>query len=122
MLVSVSPEVDMSANELILTEADGGKEVSVPAGGTIIVRLPANPSTGYSWHFITGFDDSFVRLVRHAYTRDPAPEGVVGSGGTAEITFTAGESGKGWLRFIYLRPWERDVDAESIWQVLVSIA
>ncbi|APR79616.1 Hypothetical protein A7982_04963 [Minicystis rosea] len=111
----------MSANELILTESDKGKEVSVAAGGTIIVRLPASRSTGYGWHFIAGLDDSFVRLTRHAYTRDPAPDGAVGGGGIEEITFTAGEGGRGWLRLVSLRPWEPEVDTGSLWQVLLSI-
>ena len=111
----------MNVNELTLTEADGGKEVSVAAGGTIIVRLPSNPSTGYTWHVITDLDGGFVRLSRHAYTPNPASGGV-GGGGTEEVTFTAGEGGRGWLRLISLRSWEPEIDTQSVWQVLLSIS
>ena len=41
----------MSGEPLILTEADGGREVPVSAGQEIELRLPENPTTGMRWAF-----------------------------------------------------------------------
>ena len=60
------------------TLADNGATVPLEEGGTLIIDLKANPSTGYTWE-IESIDESVLRLVGEpAYESDADLEGSPG--------------------------------------------
>ncbi len=79
------------------------------------ISLPENPSTGYSWE--VNYDTCILRLDNHVYT--PEGEQAIGSGGSAQFTFTALEEGLTLITFSLKRPWETEVLEQK--QILVSI-
>lgn len=74
--------VTTTRTSVILDETDNGATVPVKAGQSVIVELPANPSTGYSWQVVAtdrtfGYpEESFL-----------AESNAIGAGGTAKLTW-----------------------------------
>lgn len=79
---------------------------TVSAGEEFDVRLPANPSTGFRWQ-VGSIDDKVVRLVDTRY--EATGTGQVGGGGTDIFTFVGVGKGRGSIKLVYVRPWEKGV-------------
>jgi inhibitor of cysteine peptidase len=95
-------------NSFEITEEDNGKSFVVAQGGSIILTLEANPSTGYSWEL--NDEDPEASLLQQEgkpeFTSDD-PD-AAGAGGTITYTFIAADAGEMKVSFIYLGP---DVEA-----------
>ena len=116
----LAPTTSALAKPPVLTEADKGKEIKVKLGQTFTLKLPSNPTTGYSWFLLTG--PSPWASVSRKYAQSPARPGMVGVGGTETFTFKATSVGAGYLRLFYARPFEEKLDPESAWQVRIDVA
>ncbi len=90
-----------------LTDRDNGTDVDLTSGGTLIVKLPSNPSTGYSWA-VAG-DPSPLKLHRTSFVQKSHSGQMVGSSGTQVLRFGANSVGMGNLTVIYRRSWEYNV-------------
>jgi predicted secreted protein len=92
---------DTSAGEspapqsLHLTQADNGGSFAIQAGGAFDIALEANPSTGYSWEFVSD---------------DP---GAAGAGGVLTFTFQAVDKGEMIIKFVYLAPGVDEAPTET---------
>ena len=102
-----------------ITWGDRGKAVSVKLGQTFLLKLPANPSTGYAWYFLSGA--SPWKPVGRKYAGHPAKPGMTGVGGDETFTLKATDVGAGYLRLYYIRPFEEKIATEALWQVKVSV-
>lgn len=99
----------------IYTEADTAITVSA-AAPDFIVKLKANPTTGYNWTMQSS-DDQLVKMTKHEYQ---APKkGLIGAGGFDVWQFTAspamfsgGKQVK--LNFSYARNWEKVAPAKTL--------
>jgi inhibitor of cysteine peptidase len=90
-----------------LSESNSGAALDVDRGTTLVVRLPANPSTGYSWSLVTS-GGSVLSQGEPTLVPDAPADERVGAGGTESWSFTAQSRGEQELRFEYRRAWERD--------------
>lgn len=117
---TLAPTAPVLAKPPVLTEADKGKEIKVKPGQTFTLKLPANPTTGYSWYYLDGL--SPFKLTGRKYAQSPAKPGMTGVGGAETFTFKATGVGSGYLRLFYLRPFEEKLDPESAWQVRINVA
>eukprot|EP00389_Voromonas_pontica_P000322 GDKH01000462.1.p1 GENE.GDKH01000462.1~~GDKH01000462.1.p1 ORF type:complete len:142 (+),score=35.63 GDKH01000462.1:179-604(+) len=94
-----------------VTLSSGAKKaIAVGVGQEFEVKLPGNPTTGFSWK-----ETKVPKgLSKESSTYVPAPHapGIVGSGGTFQFRFKALEEGTEQIDFEHKRPWENDV-AES---------
>lgn len=107
--------------DLCLGEADSGKTVEALPGQKIVIRLPGNPTTGYSW-FAGKTEGEAVKLVGEiAYRQDAAPEGMVGVGGQFAATFEAAKAGQAKISLEYTRPWEKDTPPIKTFAVTVNV-
>lgn len=113
-----------SANyPVILSQAYNGKAVTVLSNTTVIIRLPSNASTGYSWR-VTSPSSPLLRLQRQHYitpTPIPGKPPLVGAPGTMEFTFLAVGMGTTQLRLAYQRPWEKMKPPTPIFVVTIHI-
>jgi inhibitor of cysteine peptidase len=89
---------------ITVTDADNGKDIDLPAGDTLLVRLKSNPSTGYSWA-IKG-DPSPLRLAKSSTKKNTQTSHGVGAPVTQEFRLTATSAGMASLTLEYRRPWE----------------
>jgi len=82
------------------------KNIEVKAGQRFIIRLDANPTTGYQWQLVQPLDPNILELVSSEYR--PTETKLVGAGGKEVWTFKAVGAGKAKLSLKYVRPWEKD--------------
>jgi predicted secreted protein len=85
---------------------DARSEVAEKVGEPIKLKIPGNAGTGYEW-VIAGDLPAF--LSQQGQSRFvPNDSERVGAGGDSEFIFIANKSGKGVIRFHYLRSWNKD--------------
>lgn len=101
-----------------LGEKDDGRTVKVaPGKTTLVVMLPSNPSTGFSWLVAS---DAGLKQIGEAEFKQEGPSGVVGAGGTETLRFEATEDAGGELTLQYARPWESRAPAKT-WSVTIEV-
>jgi len=104
-MMNTKPEVKGLAGAApvqTLTSPASGSNATLRPGGLLIVRVASNPTTGYQWQQVAG-DPSVVKMVSDGYLADPAPDGVVGSGGVQVLSFEGVAKGKTTLTLSYQR-------------------
>jgi inhibitor of cysteine peptidase len=92
----------------ILTALDSGHEISVKVGEVLMVELPSNPTTGYSWANRSAAESVVEQVGTTEYMRN-SPDGLVGVGGMEIWRFRATKPGRQNLLLGYVRPWEKNV-------------
>ncbi len=75
-------------------------------GSDLIVTLPSNPTTGYTWRLAEGPDEDVLRQSEHRYERPGTDR--VGAGGRDIRTFKAVGAGQTRAILEYVRPWEKE--------------
>ena len=123
MLVAQPPQSpgapQKSASSVVtITDEDNGKDIDLPAGDTLVLRLKSNPSTGYSWA-IKG-DPSPLRLVESSTKKNAQTGHAVGAPVTQEFRLTAVSAGMASLTLEYRRPWEYNVAPAKTFKVKVN--
>lgn len=92
---------------IILYDKDSGGSYNLNKGDTLKIILESNPSTGYQWKRAI-IDTSRFKHMDKTYTADKTRPGIVGSGGKSAFRFIAAEKGKGRIKLIYKRPFEKE--------------
>lgn len=103
---------------MTLGEGDSGQTIGLARGRRLIVELPANATTGFSWAVVKAGGLTQVGEPEYAA---PSESDVVGAGGIARFTFEATTPGNGQLTLEYRKPWEKDAAAEKTWSVTLSV-
>jgi len=104
-VVNTNPEVqvlDEAPLEQTLTDPASGTEVALRPEGQLRLKLDSNPTTGYYW-YLKDLDASQLDQLSDGYFADPAPEGVVGSGGHQLFALEALSVGKSTPTLTYQR-------------------
>lgn len=87
------------------------KEVEVSAGGTVLITLESNPTTGFKWELVKISDETVVKLLEQRFEA-PKPKvemnrgPVTGAPGKELWTFKALKKGLSRIQMEYSRPWE----------------
>jgi inhibitor of cysteine peptidase len=92
----------------IVVQGDDDRRSSVALckGCELTVNLAGNPTTGYIWE-IVAIDPGVLRQVGEAEFR--SEQTLIGSGGTMIFRFTGIEAGSTSLKFVYHRPFEKNM-------------
>jgi inhibitor of cysteine peptidase len=91
---------------IVVQGDDSRNSVMLCKGCELTVNLPGNPTTGYLWE-IVAIDPGVLRQVGEAEFRPERT--LIGSGGTVTFRFTGIEAGSTSLKFVYHRPFEKDM-------------
>ena len=110
-----------AAKEVRLNDGDNGKSVKVAAGGTVVLTLETNPTTGFSWTKVDKVDTSILKLERNDYRQNANPAGMVGVGGRTTIVYRALKPGKAKIDLTYMQPWEPDSEFITKYSVTVEV-
>lgn len=108
-----------SRKAITVTEEDNNGEISLPYGGTLVVRLGSNPSTGYSWQ-VAQSEPSRLKQLGDVYER-PGGE-LLGAAGRQVFRFKEVTAGRTELIPLYRSAAMRGVRAAKQYKVLVTIA
>jgi inhibitor of cysteine peptidase len=103
---------------MTVTDQDDGKTMDLAKGGTLVVELSSNPSTGYSWA-VKG-DPAPLKLVSSDY-KQPEQSGKVGAPGAKQFRLEATMPGVSTLKLVYRRPWEKDVAPARTFTLHVNV-
>jgi predicted secreted protein len=106
-----------------LAAGDNGKAFTVKVGDTIKVVLTANATTGYSWAArLSNEDVALLTQVGEAeYATDSTDQAIVGSGGTATLTFKALAKGEAELALTYAQQFDPAATPAETFKVTLTI-
>jgi len=112
-----------TASEKLSVDASySGKEVEVAVGGSVVVTLDSNATTGYSWALKEITDASVLEETGHEYNAPPPTEPpLLGAGGEEIWTFKALKSGTSTISMEYKRPWEAGVQPAETFSLTVIV-
>ena len=103
----------------VLTRADNNRTAELRIGERLDVRLPENPTTGFSW----AVDENDRRLLTLEGTAYAPPDevGFIGARGQRTFSFTARQPGDVALKLKYWRIWEGDGSVAERFAVTLRI-
>ena len=107
--------------EILLTERDADRPLTLAAGDSFAVELKSNPTTGYRWQSEPARPgDGLLQQDRDDFA---APQGgeLCGAPGRQRLTFSARKPGQTTLRLVYIRPWEKPPRPVAAFQVPVTV-
>ncbi len=85
--------------------ACGGTKKVLSVGETSAIRLKANRTTGYCWHYTIENSD-IIKIVRDVYKEKKNREGMLGAGGMRIIEIKGINEGSAAIHLKYCRPWQ----------------
>ncbi len=114
-----APTTPAAMSDKIIVKADKGKTIEIKVGQRLLVRLPANPTTGYEWSAANL--DAKVLAPDEETIFDVPETPLAGAPTVQTLFFKAKSAGKLKLELQYTRPWEKDVEPIDIYKVNVVI-
>ncbi len=90
----------------------GVEEREVAVGGSMVISIDSNPTTGYRWE--ASFDEGMLALQSEEYQRRSR---LIGGGGRQVFTFVPLRAGDAVVRMRYRRPWEEEAVEERTYAV-----
>ena len=112
----VTPKLD----DVIVTDKEGGKTVSLKVGQRLLVKLGSNPSTGYEWSVDKTDEKLLAPDGETAF--DVTDNDLDGAPTIQTLFFKAKSIGKVALQLKYARPWEKDKEPAKVYKITVNIA
>jgi inhibitor of cysteine peptidase len=112
-----------AGGSLNLAAGDNGKTLTIKVGDTVKVVLTANATTGYSWAAaLSEKDDALLEQLGEAdYTPDSTDQAIVGSGGTATLSFKALAKGTAELVLTYAQQFDTAATPAETFKVTLTI-
>lgn len=117
LFTGCSRECSMGSKKVI--EKDSGKTVELRIGNTLVVDLPGNPSTGYSWETVSVDGSILQSSGNDAFVPD---SNMIGAPGKVSLRFKAMAAGKTALKLAYRRVWEKEVPPLKAFELNVEVA
>ena len=113
------PSLFPSEMPVTVSLADSSGEAALLPGQPLVVRLPSNPSTGYSWSYKVVGDD--VLRLDSVSGVTAAKDGMVGAPGETAWTFRAQGKGIAELNYVYARSWEKSAAPAKTFRLTVVV-
>ena len=116
-LMNTNPEVrglEGASQIQTITDLSNQSSATLRPGGRLHVKIESNPTTGYYWTLKTALDEQVLRLVSEDYMADPAPPGIVGSGGRQLFVFEAVGVGRDTIELSYERHADDVAEAHTL--------
>jgi inhibitor of cysteine peptidase len=131
VVVAISLSLVACSSEVALDASDGGRELKVSVGSTLVVTLESNPTTGYKWGYEEGVSDTLIihtgipdetvlRLIEQKFV-EPVAGAHLGAGGEEVWTFKAVGKGKTELSMEYSEPWEGGIKAAKTFRLTIVV-
>jgi inhibitor of cysteine peptidase len=119
MLLTLSVAASATDEKTVtITDKDKDPKVELAKGDKLLVKLAANPTTGFTW-VVAKDSDKLKSAGKPEY--EAADKGKVGGGGTQTFTFTAQTTGELEVEMQYKRPFEKDKEPAKTFKFKVTI-
>ncbi len=110
------------SKEVSVVASDSGSQVELKKGQTLIFTLESNPTTGYQWEVIE-CNDSILQQKGKAefksFNTGNRPSS--GKSGMETFRFEAQNPGKGTLKLVYHRSWEKEIEPLKTFTLQVKV-
>jgi inhibitor of cysteine peptidase len=122
LCVGIAHQAAGNADEktVTITDKDKDAKVDLAKGDKLVVKLPANPSTGFTWVVASEKSDILKAPEKPMFEKDKNAKGV-GAGGTQVFTFEATKAGKVDVEMHYKRPFEKDKEPAKTFKFTVTV-
>jgi len=110
-----------SPSPVSVDASSSGQQVELAKGGTLIVTLQSNSSTGFVWPETVELSNSSVLNQTKHELVPPADSGVVGAPGKEVWTFKALEKGTCAINMEYSQPWAGGTKAAETFNLTVVV-
>lgn len=97
---------------ITVSKADHNTTRELEVGENFEIRLPENPTTGYTWAAVK-IPEGLLRSESESFEAETADPRIVGRGGTKVMVFKALRAGSGELELRLRRPWEKEAFIDS---------
>lgn len=120
-----SQTVSLTTN---VSEAENGKTITIKADSNLVITLPGNPSTGYSWN-VTNIvssgclsGQSVEQQGQPVYTANlvSGSRKVVGRGGFYQFTFKIPPLCVSTIELAYQQPWNKNKLVDKTFKVTIK--
>ena len=98
-----TPTSPVPGEVYLFDQTNDGETYDVPVDAEIRLKLPENPTTGYSWQLSV---TQGLVILNESYQPDDPTGKLIGSGGTHIWIMTAIQPGMQTISGVYSRPWE----------------
>lgn len=124
--VSATAKNPPSKSEITINDSNNHKQINLEKGKILMIKLSANPSTGYNWQIIKNDPQKLKPLGDSVFEPLPTAAGesqvkLVGSPENQVFRFLAQKSGSTQLKLQYSRPWEKNIPPIKTYQITVKI-
>lgn len=109
-----------SALVVRIDEDNNRKHVKLRRGATLVVNLPVNRSTGYSWRVYGQFPSLLKPYGGPQYQKSAHAK--QGQGARQVFRFGAGAVGITTLRMAYARSWQKNAKPEKVYAFTLHVA
>jgi inhibitor of cysteine peptidase len=104
--VMVGGSCPASKGAVTYTNADSGKTIQLKRGSCISIVLEGNPTTGYTWELGSKLPPIIKQIKKPEYRSNSK---MIGAGGRYTFQFKAIKPGKGIIKLVYHRSWEKNI-------------
>lgn len=102
----------------VVTEEQHNATLFVQLNNTLTLRLPENPTTGYSWNLTIS---PGLSLLDDSYIPSDTSGKILGSGGIHEWNLTAVAKGEQKIQGVYKKPWEPVTGNETTFTMTIVV-
>jgi len=106
---------------LALRDTDNGKAFTLTDENLVVILLPGNPTTGYSWKVASVEGRALAVEGEVNYLKEDPALRKTGSGGVFAANFRPKDAGKALIIMEYRRPWEKNQPAAKTFSVTVEV-
>ena len=107
------------AQEIQVTEAEQGKNITLNIGDSLVIVLDSNPSTGYAWA-VKSVDKPVLSLASEPVFKVDSDK--LGAPGKTTLTFKTVSSGSQVLTLVSQRSFEKDAQPLKTFTINVTVS
>lgn len=115
-----------SLKKISLEDLNQFKECEVAVGGSLLITLKSNPSTGFKWEIVKITDKTVIKVADHRFeapevSRDKSGAPLTGVPGKELWTFRALKKGKSTIFMDYSQPWKGGTKAAKTFVLTITV-
>jgi inhibitor of cysteine peptidase len=103
---------------ILFDQTNNNGTYPVPLDAEIWLKLPGNPTTGYSWQLVT---TQGIVIENESYLPDDTTGTLAGSGGTFLWIMKAVQPGNQVISGVYSRPWESNLTGAETFTITLEV-
>ena len=122
ILFSFGCDESESDKKIYLNEDDNGRYIEATTDSSIVIKLPANPSTGYRWVYSNADGNNFFQEGDSTFHVLPeCSNGMDGCPGHEEMIFKTTKSCASIILLIYTREGENNTPNEQEFTITITV-